>query len=140
MASPPLAVSDGGLPDGLTRSVQPVDQQVSIMKIPTNDRRDHRSGDAPTDLVVDAPPPPALSYEGDQAAKKTPRTAAEAVEGSRSGVELLSHLRLVDVSYQDSPMWNPRLAHPGLQLTGRIISAAFCIPYKLGFCPEADWV
>jgi trehalose 6-phosphate synthase/phosphatase len=120
--------------------MQPIEQQVSNMGIPRNGRRDHGSGDPPTHLVDDAPPPPVLSYEGDQAARKAPDTAAEAAEGSRSGAELLSHLSFVDVPYQDSPVCDPRAAHPGLQLTGRIISAAFCIPYKLGFCPEADWV
>jgi trehalose 6-phosphate synthase/phosphatase len=34
---------------------------------------------------------------------------------------------------------DPRAAHPNLGLSGRIISATFAIPYKLGFSPGKDW-
>lgn len=34
---------------------------------------------------------------------------------------------------------DPRSAHPGLSLSGRIISATFAIPYNIGFSPGNDW-
>lgn len=70
---------------------------------------------------------------------KPPSTPAEAAEGVQSGPELLRRLSLVGETTPKTPV-DLRAAHPGLQLTGRIISAAFCIPYKLGFRSGADWV
>lgn len=34
---------------------------------------------------------------------------------------------------------DPRQAHPGLNLSGRIISATFAVPYNLGFSHGNDW-
>ncbi|KAK4545038.1 hypothetical protein LTR36_003589 [Oleoguttula mirabilis] len=34
---------------------------------------------------------------------------------------------------------DPRSAHPNLHLSGHVISATFCVPYKLGYTPGADW-
>jgi trehalose 6-phosphate synthase/phosphatase len=39
-----------------------------------------------------------------------------------------------------SPVIDPRADHPGLQLTGRIISASLCIPYKVAHQAGQDWV
>ena len=39
-----------------------------------------------------------------------------------------------------SPGIDPREEHPGLRLSGRVISAAFCIPHKLQFKAGSDWV
>lgn len=35
---------------------------------------------------------------------------------------------------------DPRVAYPTLHLSGRIISATFCIPHSLGFRSGQDWV
>lgn len=71
---------------------------------------------------------------------KSPSTPAEAVGEATSGPELLRRLSLVGGMSPISPDVDPRTAYPGLQLSGRIISAAFCIPYKLGYRPGSDWV
>ncbi|KAH4075037.1 hypothetical protein HBH69_002610 [Parastagonospora nodorum] len=34
---------------------------------------------------------------------------------------------------------DPRAAHPGLNLSGRIISATFAVPYNIGFSKGNDW-
>jgi trehalose 6-phosphate synthase/phosphatase len=34
---------------------------------------------------------------------------------------------------------DPRAAHPGLNLSGRVLSATFAIPYKVGYSPGKDW-
>ncbi|KAF2402500.1 alpha,alpha-trehalose-phosphate synthase-like protein subunit Tps2 [Trichodelitschia bisporula] len=39
-----------------------------------------------------------------------------------------------DLSHTD-----PRAVHPKLNLSGRIISATFLVPYNIGFAPDADW-
>lgn len=56
-----------------------------------------------------------------------------------SGVDLLRRLSLTSDSPM-SPETDPRTQHPGLHLSGRLISAAFCIPYKLNFRSGSDWV
>lgn len=72
---------------------------------------------------------------------KSPATPAEAASGATSGPELLRRLSLVGGGLTPaSPTIDPRTAHPGLKLSGRIISAAFCIPYKVAFEPGSDWV
>lgn len=56
-----------------------------------------------------------------------------------SGTDLLRRLSLKSDSPM-SPEADPRVQHPGLRLSGRVISAAFCIPYKLNFRSGSDWV
>jgi trehalose 6-phosphate synthase/phosphatase len=56
-----------------------------------------------------------------------------------SGIDLLRRLSLNSDS-PTSPDIDPRVQHPGLRLSGRLISAAFCIPYKLNFRSGSDWV
>jgi trehalose 6-phosphate synthase/phosphatase len=68
----------------------------------------------------------------------TPITPAEAAKDARSGNELLRRLSL-----RDTPKVleaDLRQQHPGLRLSGRIISAAFCIPYKVYYRPGSQWV
>jgi trehalose 6-phosphate synthase/phosphatase len=57
-----------------------------------------------------------------------------------SGQELLRRLSLAGDASPMSPEVDPRAQHPGLNLSGRLISAAFCIPYKLYFQSGSDWV
>ncbi|KAF2195314.1 glycosyltransferase family 20 protein [Zopfia rhizophila CBS 207.26] len=70
-----------------------------------------------------------------------PSSPTEAAAGARSGEELLRRLSLVpDPSVkQDLADVDPRAAHPGLNLSGRVISATFCVPYNIGFSPGFDW-
>lgn len=70
----------------------------------------------------------------------SPATPAEAAKNAKSPMEILRRLSLVGSSFPNLPDPDPREQHPGLKLTGRIISAAFCIPYRLFFRPESDWV
>lgn len=91
-----------------------------------------------TDATPSAIPPLGNS---DSASVK-PETPAAAASGAKSGEELLRRLSLVDATPPTVPESIPQQAHPGLHLTGRVISATFCIPYKLGFRPNSDnpWV
>jgi trehalose 6-phosphate synthase/phosphatase len=57
-----------------------------------------------------------------------------------SGQELLRRLSLVGNASPMTPEVDPRAQHPGLNLSGRMISASFCIPYKLYFQAGSDWV
>lgn len=57
-----------------------------------------------------------------------------------SGQDLLRRLSLTGEASPMSPEVDPCAQHPGLKLSGRLISAAFCIPYKLYFQSESDWV
>lgn len=56
-----------------------------------------------------------------------------------SGQDLLRRLSLAGDT-PISPELDPRVEYPGLQLSGRLISAAFCIPYKLYHRAGSDWV
>ncbi|KGQ01198.1 trehalose-phosphatase [Paracoccidioides lutzii Pb01] len=71
--------------------------------------------------------------------EKRPENPTEAAMGVKSGADLLRRLSLVYSSKPSAPSIDPQAAHPGLRLTGRIISAAFCIPYKLVIHPGEDW-
>lgn len=57
-----------------------------------------------------------------------------------SGQDLLRRLSLTGDASPMSPELDPRAQHPGLKLSGRLISAAFCIPYKLYHQAGSDWV
>lgn len=63
----------------------------------------------------------------------------EAERRATSGKDLLRRLSLAGDTPQ-SPELDPRTEYPGLQLSGRLISAAFCIPYKLYHRPGSEWV
>lgn len=57
-----------------------------------------------------------------------------------SGEELLRRLSLTGDASPMTPEIDPRSQHPGLKLSGRLISAAFCIPYKVYHKSGSDWV
>lgn len=57
-----------------------------------------------------------------------------------SGQDLLRRLSLLEESSPILPEVDPRAQYPELKLSGRLISAAFCIPYKLQFQAGSDWV
>ncbi|KAJ9328331.1 CAZyme family GT20 [Paecilomyces variotii] len=141
MASP-VPESPGKLPDG-----QPEPVIVGPgLKTLGEDAYRKASTATPSMSVdkVDQPSSDGPSYfdkvqSSKETAAKSPSTPAEAMEGARSGPELLRRLSLVGESTPKTPGTDLRAAHPGLKLTGRIINAAFCIPYKLGFRSGADW-
>ncbi|PYI10476.1 hypothetical protein BO78DRAFT_393899 [Aspergillus sclerotiicarbonarius CBS 121057] len=67
----------------------------------------------------------------------SPTTPAQVAKDAKSGVELLRRLSL-----RGAPTMldtDSREQYPSLRLTGRVISAAFCIPYKLYLHPGSDW-
>ena len=63
----------------------------------------------------------------------------QAARRASSGMDLLRRLSLTSES-ATLPQLDPRVEHPGLNLSGRLISATFCIPYKLNFQTGSDWV
>lgn len=58
--------------------------------------------------------------------------------GSASGEELLRRLSIAASCHTQN--FDPRGAHPDLNLSGNVISAAFCLPYKVGYTTSGDWV
>jgi len=65
----------------------------------------------------------------------------EAAAGARSQQELLRKMSVIpDPSFtQDLADVDPRAAHPGLNLSGRVISATFAVPYSIGYSKGKDW-
>ncbi|KAJ5885295.1 hypothetical protein N7495_009805 [Penicillium taxi] len=63
----------------------------------------------------------------------------EAGKSPGAGQDLLRRLSLIGEASPMSPESDPRIQHPGLKLSGRLISAAFCIPYKLQFQSGSNW-
>ncbi|KAF2807930.1 uncharacterized protein BDZ99DRAFT_420584 [Mytilinidion resinicola] len=73
--------------------------------------------------------------------KPRPASPTEAAAGARSGEDLLRKLSLIGdtVGKPDLADVDPRAAHPGLNLSGGVISATFCVPYQIGYSPGLDW-
>ncbi|KAL4882346.1 glycosyltransferase family 20-domain-containing protein [Aspergillus karnatakaensis] len=67
----------------------------------------------------------------------TGQSDSHAAADTRSGSELLNHLSLKNIL--SSRKADLQKQYPTLNLSGRIISAAFCIPHKLYFRPGHDW-
>ncbi len=60
--------------------------------------------------------------------------------GARTGEELLRRLSTSDSATKNEPAdADPRAAHPALNLSGRIISATFTVPYSIGHSSGQDW-
>jgi trehalose 6-phosphate synthase/phosphatase len=70
----------------------------------------------------------------------TPTSPTEVAKGAKTGAELLRRLSLVDVARAEEVDINPQIAHPGLHLSGGVISANFTIPYNVGLRFGSDWV
>jgi trehalose 6-phosphate synthase/phosphatase len=71
---------------------------------------------------------------------KKPTSPTEAANGA-SGEELLRRLSVTGQRQQKPELADvdPRAAHPDLHLSGHVISATFCVPYKINYAPGADW-
>ncbi len=68
-----------------------------------------------------------------------PRSPVEVARGARSGAELLRRLSLIDPARVEAFDYDPRVTHPGLKLSGNIISATICLPYQFGHRPGGEW-
>lgn len=69
-----------------------------------------------------------------------PDSPTKVAAGARTGAELLRRLSLVNGRRPEVADLDPRAVHPGLNLTGGLISATFCIPHAVEFRGGADWV
>ena len=75
-----------------------------------------------------------------QPSAERPDSPAEVAKGARTGAELLRRLSLVhSVSQPESMDIDPQTSHPGLRLTGNVISATVCIPYTVGMRFGGEW-
>lgn len=75
-----------------------------------------------------------------QSSENPPDSPSRAAAGARTGAELLRRLSLVDATRPEVADSDPRAVYPGLNLTGGLISATFCIPHTVTFRAGADWV
>lgn len=73
-------------------------------------------------------------------ASDLPPNPEQTGDRENSGQDILRRLSLVGESSPVLPEVDPKTQHPGLKLSGRLISAAFCIPYKLHFKADSEWV
>ncbi|KAF2853666.1 glycosyltransferase family 20 protein [Plenodomus tracheiphilus IPT5] len=102
----------------------------------------NHDNDLPFDPETATPGPSwsANSYFANQQ-RASAGTPIEAGAGARTQEELSAKLSGIpdSNSKKDLADVDPRAAHPGLNLSGGIISATFAIPYSLGFSPGNDW-
>lgn len=82
----------------------------------------------------------ANSYFAPREGTKAPDSPTRFASGARSPADLLRRLSLIDGNRPTIPEVDPREAHPGLHLSGGIISATFCIPHSVGFNSGSAWV
>jgi trehalose 6-phosphate synthase/phosphatase len=68
-----------------------------------------------------------------------PESPAEVARGACTGAELLRRMSLVDNAGNQPLRIDPRAAHPGLKLSGNVISASVCIPYSIGLDRSGRW-
>ncbi|KAF1963334.1 hypothetical protein CC80DRAFT_397352 [Byssothecium circinans] len=73
--------------------------------------------------------------------ESSPSSPAEVAAGAKSREELLRRFSLVkEPSFkEDLADVDPRAAHPNLNLSGRVISATFAVPYSIGYDEGKDW-
>ena len=72
---------------------------------------------------------------------RRPSSPTEAAKGA-SGDELLRRLSLVEErpGKPESQDADPKVTHANLHLSGNVISATFCVPYKISYASGEDWV
>ncbi|KAI9658686.1 MAG: threalose-6-phosphate phosphatase [Bathelium mastoideum] len=71
-----------------------------------------------------------------------PTSPTEVAAGARTGEELLKRLSLGGATAKQAdggPGVDPRVSYEGLGLSGRIITATFCVPYSIGHSPGHNW-
>ncbi|KAF2819758.1 hypothetical protein CC86DRAFT_374890 [Ophiobolus disseminans] len=83
----------------------------------------------------------ANSYFADKQVADQAGAATEAAAGARTGAEVQEMLKEIPdpETKHDLADIDPRAAHPGLNLSGRIISATFAVPYSIGYSQGNDW-
>lgn len=66
----------------------------------------------------------------------------ELVAGANSPEELLRRLSVSEETPSQSSFasFNSSTSYPGLELSGNVISATFCVPYKIGYADNGKWV
>ena len=71
-----------------------------------------------------------------------PTSPREAASGASSPEELLRRLSLTESRPKVTKHALPksRKRYPGLELSGNVISATFCVPYKVDYGSEGEWV
>jgi trehalose 6-phosphate synthase/phosphatase len=75
-----------------------------------------------------------------QTSTERPDSSTELARGVKTRAELLRRLSLVNSVSQPERMGiDPKTSHPGLHLTGNVISATVCIPYSVGLRPGGEW-
>ena len=81
--------------------------------------------------------PPATSSKG-----RRPSSPSEVAAGARSPEDLLRRLSLATQRPTHSEITgpNPRTTYPGLELSGNVISATFCVPYRISHGSSGKWV
>ncbi|KAL9094383.1 MAG: hypothetical protein Q9165_003233 [Trypethelium subeluteriae] len=95
-----------------------------------------------TPLSGSTPGPPWSGFpHSTRDAEGRPTSPTEVAAGARSGEELLRRLSLSEPpkKERDSFLFDPRSAHEGLNLSGGIITATFCVPYSIRHSPGRDW-
>ena len=87
-------------------------------------------------------PPWGASPYSNRNAEGRPTSPTEVAAGAKTGEELLRRLSLSGPTTvaKDPVNVDPRVAHDGLNLSGGIITATFCVPYSVGHSPGHDWV
>ncbi|CBF82703.1 putative alpha,alpha-trehalose-phosphate synthase subunit Tps2 [Aspergillus nidulans FGSC A4] len=106
---------------------------MSLQQDPS--KPDGRPGEVRFDSFTDASAPNVSSNFNN--ASKTASALSEADKGTQSGSDLLHRLSLKEILTMRAPDFQKQ--YQGLNLSGRIISAAFCIPHKLYFRAGRDW-
>ncbi|EFQ95035.1 hypothetical protein PTT_07071 [Pyrenophora teres f. teres 0-1] len=83
----------------------------------------------------------ANSYFSNQQRADHASASTEQAAGAQSGEEAYGKSKNTQGpdGKHDLADLDPRAAHPGLNLSGRVISATFAIPYTIGYSPGNDW-
>jgi trehalose 6-phosphate synthase/phosphatase len=85
---------------------------------------------------------PRYVENGESSRNAPPTSPREAVSGASSPEELLRRLSLTESRPKHTKHAPPksRKRYPGLELSGNVISATFCVPYKIDHGSDGEWV
>lgn len=149
----PQSVRSDQLTDSPSTSFYSSDKMPPVTPgIHTSGRSAYIDHDAPSREGIVASPAPIEAKEGTtwnanssfapQNDSDRVTSPTDAAKGAQSGEELLRRLSLIGDSKApgEPPELDPASAHPTLNLSGRIISATFVVPYNIGYAPGCDWV
>jgi trehalose 6-phosphate synthase/phosphatase len=78
--------------------------------------------------------------KNEEASDASPGLAATDAKSAEEAIRKLNMAGSADAAKKDLTDVDPRAAHPGLGLSGHIISATFVVPYSIGFAPDKEWV